>query len=79
MERKILIYFFFRYLTDVDTNNVISRFMDEIIYTDILNEAFHFYEREVQKNMKVFIMNNYLPNQVGICQFAYHLAKMLFS
>lgn len=40
--------------------------MDEIIYTDILNEAFHFYEREVQKNMKVFIMNNYLPNQVGI-------------
>lgn len=53
--------------------------MDEIIYTDILNEAFHFYEREVQKNMKVFIMNNYLPNQVGICQFTYHVAEMLVS
>lgn len=54
-----------KYLTDVDTNSVINRFMDELIYTDILNEAFRFYEREIQKNMKVFIMNNYLPNQQG--------------
>lgn len=75
MERKFLIIVFSRYLTDVDTNSVINRFMDELIYTDILNEAFRFYEREIQKNMKVFIMNNYLPNQVRICQFTYHFCS----
>lgn len=47
MERKFLIIVFFRYLMDVDINSVINRFMDELIYMDIFNEVFCFYEREI--------------------------------
>ncbi|XP_061163158.1 uncharacterized protein LOC133172311 isoform X1 [Saccostrea echinata] len=54
-----------KYLTDINTQQMINEFMDNMTYTDILNEAFRFEEREVEKGMKVFVMNNYSPTEQG--------------
>jgi hypothetical protein len=44
---------------------MINAFMDNMTYTDILKENFTFDEREVSKDMRVFVMNRFVPTQVS--------------
>ena len=59
----------FRYLTDVDTSQMINQYMDNLTYTDLLNEMFQFHEREVEKDMRVFVLNNRSPTEVKYISF----------
>ena len=59
----------FRYLTDVDTSQMINQYMDNLTYTDSLNEMFQFHEREVEKDMRVFVLNNRSPTEVKYISF----------
>lgn len=80
---SVALFVLCRYLTDLDTNKMINEFMDNMTYTDILNEAFRFNEREVSKEMGVFVMSSYVPTQVMrdliLCVYFSHVCSLIQS